>query len=282
MKNWIIGAVLVLAAAAAWYFFTVYQPAKTDLAATAPVEIAEPVIEPAVIPEEPEPDEAAGTVFVPVSPPETEEIPLPMLGESDPVVLESLGELMGEPAVTQYIVSDNVISRVVATIDTMGSRKIPGVVQAVHGPESSFAATLNDDPETIINNEEGDEIPQFFIDPSNYDRYTPYVDLLESMDSAQLVESYRSNYPLFQEAFRQMGYPEGDFDGRLIEIIDELLATPELTEPVDLVKPEAYFLFADPGLESRSAGQKILLRMGNENAARVKLKLTEVRALLSD
>ena len=280
MKNWIIGAVVVLAAASAWYFFNAEQPVKTDVAATAPVEMAEPAKEPAVIPEEPEPDEASGTVFPPVSPPETEEIPLPMLGESDPVVLESLGGLMGEPAVSRYIVSDNVISRVVATIDTMGSRKIPGVVQAVHGPESSFAATLNDAPETIISNEEGDEIPQFFIDPANYDRYTPYVDLLAGMDSAELVESYRSNYPLFQEAFRQMGYPEGDFNGRLIEIIDELLATPELTEPADLVKPEAYFQFTDPGLESRPAGQKILLRMGNENAARVKLKLAEIRALL--
>jgi hypothetical protein len=139
---------------------------------------------------------------------------------------------------------------------------------------------LNDAPETIISNEEGDEIPQFFIDPANYDRYTPYVDLLAGMDSAELVESYRSNYPLFQEAFRQMGYPEGDFNERLIEIIDELLATPELTEPADLVKPEAYFQFTDPGLESRPAGQKILLRMGNENAARVKLKLAEIRALL--
>ncbi|HYL23657.1 MAG TPA: DUF3014 domain-containing protein [Burkholderiales bacterium] len=35
--------------------------------------------------------------------------------------------------------------------------------------------------------------------------------------------------------------------------------------------------FADPDLETRSAGQKILLRMGPENAARVKAKLWEIR-----
>ncbi len=35
--------------------------------------------------------------------------------------------------------------------------------------------------------------------------------------------------------------------------------------------------FADPDLETRSAGQKMLLRMGRENAARVKAKLGEIR-----
>jgi len=49
---------------------------------------------------------------------------------------------------------------------------------------------------------------------------------------------------------------------------------------VRLIKPEAYYLFADKDLESLSAGQKILIRMGPENAARVKSKLTEIRAAL--
>jgi hypothetical protein len=37
------------------------------------------------------------------------------------------------------------------------------------------------------------------------------------------------------------------------------------------------FEFADPDLETRSAGQKILIRMGAENAVRVKAKLWEIR-----
>ena len=77
------------------------------------------------------------------------------------------------------------------------------------------------------------------------------------------------------------GYPEGEFNDRLLAIIDELLATPEVSDPVQLIKPEAYFLFADPELEALSAGQKILLRMGSANAGRVKSKLLEVRAALA-
>jgi len=277
MKNWIIGVILVLAAVAAYYFFNVYQTVEPEPIATAPVAVVEPVIEPEK-PEETESATQSVTEFLPAAEAEIEEIPLPMLTESDPVVLESLEGMVGEPAVRQYVVGDNVISRVVATIDMLGSRQVPAVVQAVSGPASNFEVVENDNPETIITNEEGDPIPQFIIDPANYARYTPYVELLEAADTAELIDNYRSMYPLFQEAYRQMGYADADFNNRLVEIIDDLLATPEITGPINLVKPEAFYLFTDPDLESRSAGQKILLRMGNENAARVKAKLAEIKA----
>jgi hypothetical protein len=38
--------------------------------------------------------------------------------------------------------------------------------------------------------------------------------------------------------------------------------------------------FADPKLERLSAGQKILLRMGRENALKMKAKLREIRETL--
>jgi len=280
MKNWIIGAILLVAAAAAYYYFQVYQPPVSEQQTSAEVQVVEPVGEPEQRPETPEPVPTTEPVVQTVTPTETEEEAVPTLVESDPVVLASLGGLLGQPAVAEYVVSDNVISRVVATIDMLGGRQVSSVVQAVQGPGGGFAVTVNDAPDSAIRNEAGDEIPQFIIDPSNYARYTPYVESLEAVDTAELIANYRSLYPLFQEAYLQMGYADRDFDARLAEVIDELLATPEVTGPVNLVKPEAVFLYADPGLESLSAGQKILLRMGSENANRVKSKLADIRANL--
>jgi hypothetical protein len=37
------------------------------------------------------------------------------------------------------------------------------------------------------------------------------------------------------------------------------------------------YQFADPELERRSAGQKVMMRMGADNARRVKAKLREIR-----
>jgi hypothetical protein len=284
MKNWVIGALLVLLGVAAFYYFSVYQPAESPatVATTVPAVVPEPesVSEPDQLPVEVVVAEESESGFETAAPVAVEEIPLPMLMDSDPLVLDRLGDLIGESAVIQYLASDNVISRIVATVDMMGSRQIPGVVQVVQGPESNFAANVNEQPETVIRNEEGDPVPQFVINPANYRRYTPYVELLEAVDTEQLVENYRSHYSLFQEAYRQMGYADAEFNDRLDATIDELLATPEVTDPVNLVKPEAFFLFSDPDLESLTAGQKILLRMGSANAARVKLKLTEIRETL--
>jgi hypothetical protein len=60
--------------------------------------------------------------------------------------------------------------------------------------------------------------------------------------------------------------------------IDDLLATPDVKGPVQLVQPKVFYEFADPGLEGRSAGQKLLIRMGSANAEIIKAKLRDLRA----
>ncbi len=66
-----------------------------------------------------------------------------------------------------------------------------------------------------------------------------------------------------------------------MQVIHVVLATPQVTGPIDLVRPNVMYLFADPTLEARPAGQKLLIRMGPANAAAVKAKLTELRALIT-
>ena len=68
-----------------------------------------------------------------------------------------------------------------------------------------------------------------------------------------------------------------DFNDRLVEAIDDLLAAPAVTGPLKLTQPKVLYEFADARLEQRSAGQKIMLRMGSDNAARVKAKLAQFR-----
>jgi hypothetical protein len=88
---------------------------------------------------------------------------------------------------------------------------------------------------------------------------------------------YKQYYPLFQQAYVDLGYPEGYFNDRLVEVIDHLLATPDVTGPVMLRRPSVNYEFVDPELENRSAGQKMLIRIGPQNAAIVKVKLRELR-----
>jgi hypothetical protein len=104
--------------------------------------------------------------------------------------------------------------------------------------------------------------------------------IVEAVDAKQLVALYVRFYPLFQQAYRDLGYPKGYFNDRLVEVIDHLLAAPEVTGPLRLVQPKVMYKFADPELEALSAGQKILIRVGSENATQLKAKLRAIRGEL--
>lgn len=208
---------------------------------------------------EPEPE-----IEYPVEQPPQEE-PLPPLAESDPDIQRSLVELFGK-AVEEHLVPKNIIRNAVVTIDNLPRKE----------------AAVQRWPVKPIGGElvaEGAE--ELTLSERNYARYEPLVSLVERVDMAQAAALYRRFYPLFQEAYVDLGYPDGYFNDRLVEVIDHLLATPELTGPIRLTRPSVYYQFADAALEGRSAGQKVLIRMGPKNAAAVKNKLRELRAAIT-
>jgi len=113
-------------------------------------------------------------------------------------------------------------------------------------------------------------------------RYAPYVQLAVRADAKQLVDVYVRFYPLFQEAYAELGIPGAYFNDRLVEVIDHLLATPDVDGPLRVVRPHVFYQYADPELEALSAGQKTLLRMGKANAAQIKDKLRALRGALTN
>lgn len=78
----------------------------------------------------------------------------------------------------------------------------------------------------------------------------------------------------------RLGYPNGYFNDRVVEVIDHLLATPQPDEPVRLVRPHVLYEFADPELEALSSGQKLMLRVGSRHAATIEHVLQDLRSQL--
>jgi hypothetical protein len=130
--------------------------------------------------------------------------------------------------------------------------------------------------ETVTSNQ-GDTTT---LGASNYARYAPFIHLVETMDPKTLASIYFHLYPLFQQAYEDLGYPGRFFNDRLVEVIDHLLAAPEPQGPIELVQPKVFYQFADPKLEDLSAGQKLLIRMGPANERSLKEKLRAFRAEL--
>lgn len=192
---------------------------------------------------------------------------LPDLHNSDAAVMQALLAIPGMQGLRDLLVQQAIIPNFVATVDalprqTFGSTRI----MPLKTPGGTFAVEQGNGG-TVIG-------------PRNYQRYAPYMKVLESMDDKALVAWYVRNYPLFQQAYRELGYPKGYFNDRLIATIDNLLATPQPQQPIEVKKSGAFYVYADSQLESLSAGQKMLLHTGPENEAQIKIKLQDLRALL--
>lgn len=193
--------------------------------------------------------------------------PLPALDGSDASVLSALQGLAGGQDLDSLLVHGQIIERIVATVDALPRRALGHSVLPVHAPKGSFA----------VNQSSGVTV----MDASNAARYAPYMTLLEGMDAKALVDWYVHAYPLFQQAYRQLGYPKGYFNDRLVVAIDNLLAAPDLAQPPALTPVNGHYEYVDPALESLSVGQKMMLRVGPADEAAIKAKLREVRAQLT-
>jgi hypothetical protein len=185
---------------------------------------------------------------------------------ADAFVLRTLQELFGPTTVATLLQTDGFVARAVATVDNLGR---------AHAPPQRWPVTP--------------PLGRFSIDAANAGRYDSAVALATVVDAKRLAQAYRALYPQFQQSYQQLGYPQGYFNDRLVEVIDLMLATPEpaappavrLTDvkgPLASNRPWVRYEFVDPRLEALPAGSKMLLRMGPANARKIKAQLRALRA----
>ena len=260
-KGKIIGAivVIVIVALAAWWYFTRMPgvdfsrqgpaPSGPAAASTAPAPIEHPISE------------------VQTGPAPATTAPLPVLDTSDDAVASALASIPGADGLAGLLLSRGLIPHIVATVDALPRRTIGDSILPLHTPKGSFA----------VGAFEGQPV----LSSHNFARYDPYMKIAEAVDSRTLVTWYVHWYPLFQQAYRELGYPQGYFNDRLIAAIDDMLAAPNAQPPIALTATtNGHYVFADPTWESLSVGQKLMIRIGPEHERTLKAKLRSIRALL--
>jgi hypothetical protein len=201
----------------------------------------------------------------PVHSAESATAPLPALADSDRAIGDALAELFGQ-RLPKFLISKNLIHRFVATVDNLPRDYIAQQLMPVKAVTG-----------IPITEHSGERL---VLSPKNAARYQAYVSVADMVPTGAMVAVYARFYPLLQEQYEKLGYPGRYFNDRVVEVIDHLLTTPEVPEPLHLVQPEVLYEFADPKLETLSAGQKIFLRIGKANRDKLKSKLTELRQAL--
>jgi len=252
MKNtmWSVVVLVILGGiAAAFYYWQLHEPP----------------LEPPVRSEAPPAPEAKAEPAIrhPVQAAPSSGKPLPPLGESDAAMQDALAGLFTQKSAEEFFDLKEIVRRFVVTVDNLPRKKVPMRYRLFKPVLGIFLVTGGGE--------------NFLTSPDNYRRYTSYVWLTETVDTRKLVAVYVRFYPLFQQEYQNLGYPKGYFNDRLVEAIDDLLAAPDIPGRIKLVRPNVLYQFADPNLEDLSAGQKIMIRLGSENAARIKARLRDVR-----
>ena len=266
-SEWIAGIVavtVVVAAAAAWWW-----AGRTPTRSV----VAEPGVSQApAAPDSPAVASAPGSVEIAMPEPAVSESPL-----SGADIGPALGRLLGGEATQRWLQLDDFARRVVVTVDNLGREHAPSMWWPVVPTAGRFAVVER----------EG----RTMIDPGNAARYEPFVRFVEGVDSAAAVGLYVRLLPLLQQAYEGLGYPGRRFHTRLLGVVDHLLAAPaapdwievQLTQvrgPIASTRPWVRYEFADPALQSASAGHKLMVRVGAAHQRRLKAKLAELRAEL--
>ena len=207
-----------------------------------------PIAEPALLPPE---QNDTKTESVDRQPPET----LTPVQKNDENFQKALINSLSNPEDNKLLYMESFIQRFVVTIDNLPEKRLPRAHLPIKAPGGKFlVAGTPEKPQTSSR---------------NYKRYSAYITLLGSINQDLAIKFYAYFYPLFQTAYEQLGYKNAYFNDRLVYVINHLLAVPNPPDPIQLAQPSVLFTYADPNLENLSSGQKILLRIGQEQRIKV-------------
>lgn len=249
--------------------FTVDKPAPSaDMPPSAPVseapaaitsQSAEDTIESVVLPE-PEPD------LPPVTAPEpTIEL---SLAEANTQLAERLSELQIAPIDEQFASKPNAIERSVAITDILRQGEVPYKLLPVARPKQKFPFADNGLAVTM--------------DPAGFARYDGLTNTLSKLDVNTTITLFREYQSTIEQAWQALGYADKSVEPALLEVLELIMLTPDIQLDARLLRDEANWVYEDESLEKLPALQKQIMRMGPENAERLKALARDLRGGLLD
>lgn len=192
------------------------------------------------------------------------EVALPDLADSDAMVREQLSAAGIGPELDRLEQQQNLIQQGTALIDGFSRGLVLRKLLPVAPPTEIFSVEQRGD--------------QMFMAPASYERYNGHAEAFATLDTKLLVANFHTMRPLYEQAYGQLGLNPEDFDNAVIRMLDRILATPEIEEPIALTRRSVMYQYADPELEQLPPIQKQLLRMGPKNIRIIK---EQARALRS-
>lgn len=190
------------------------------------------------------------------------------LAGSDTKVRDSIEAIDPSQTMLSWLIGEELIRHFVVLTDNLANGAIPSKQMVFKSPKGSLAV------------EGAGE--DYVLSVENYSRYQGYTQLLSKLPAETVIHYYQQFYPLMQQAYRELGYPKRSFHHRLLEAVEVVLNAPMPNpgQEIRLKRPSVMYTYADESLQAGSDVEKLLLRMGPENAVLLKESLWQLKRLL--
>jgi hypothetical protein len=182
------------------------------------------------------------------------------LQESDPAVREKASAISGYDGLGGLLAESDFIRRFVTVCNAIALGESPAKMLESLAPKQIM---------TVLRQPDG----RIFMDPAGYNRYTPLIQLLLSLDPDQCAELYLLFEPQIGKAYHELGQGDEDFIQVLKEAVRQLHRTPLPPERPELLEKTISYAYADPQLEGLNDAQKHFLRLGPDHLRRLKAKI---------
>ncbi|MBD1391380.1 DUF3014 domain-containing protein [Neiella sp. HB171785] len=221
-------------------------------------QVAEPIAEPEpeVAPEpqpqpeiEPEP---------PAPEPKLFDFPLPPLDDSDATLLQQLQQKIVSKSVA-LLVDEGLIEQFVVAVDALSRGQVTYNQLPIERPVGRYKVIEADG--------------KLYGSTANIARYQPYLDLMAGMPREHWVALYQHIYPLLQQAYERLGYPDQQFHSTLLVAIQRVLASPKPSSSVELVQPHVMYEYANEQVQALDAVDKLMIRLGPNLNSKLRLLL---------
>jgi len=197
--------------------------------------------------------------------PSRQPLELPPLPNSDAMLRELVATLSRHPLLARFLATKDLVRGVTLAIVQIGDGRTPAAPLTVLRPTVRLDIGAGQSGK---------------VSSENFARWEAAVRALQSIPPSDAAQVYVNVKRLFDEAYRELGYPNGDFDDAIAKAIRMLKATPDVTTDLVLLRRDGYFEHEDAALRSLPPVQKQLVLMGAENRRRILSWLQQLAATL--
>jgi hypothetical protein len=186
--------------------------------------------------------------------PKRQPMDLPALESSDMLLRRLVAALSRHPLLARLLATDEIVRNSVLAVEQLGNGRTPAVPLKVLRPSERLALVGTD---------------AAHIDPRSFERWDSAVASLVTINPTEAAQLYVNLKPLFDQAYRELGHPGGDFDESIVRAIAMLNATPKPGADLELLRRPGYYEHVDPALKSLPPVQKQFLLIGPDNREKI-------------